>query len=184
MWSVRSVSSQMLWKKHNGPVDDSGLTVADLVELKLDGPREESDIVVRIDDGGPLTLTDFGRECAQLWVEEHGRRFSCYKRRIDFNVKRGAKGGTDRAVVERRRAAADALVELAGQPSVGKEPTFGECTRDDLRPKSRHGRFGANRFWNGRFAKIQKRHRHKAENKVGERRGSPCGQAPISKTNS
>ena len=51
-------------EKHSGPVDDSGSLVADALELKLDGPREESEIAVRIDPGGPLTLTDFGRECA------------------------------------------------------------------------------------------------------------------------
>jgi hypothetical protein len=153
-------------EKHCGPLEDGGVTAAHCLELNVDGPRTESEIAVRLDPSAPLALTDFGRECAQLWVEEHGRRFACYKKRKDVNSCKGVKAGSDRAVVEGRRAAADALVQKAGEESTGAELTIVGCPRDKVRLKPRCGRFDGSKFWNQKFGKFHALTKMKSEAKL------------------
>ena len=141
-------------EKHCGPLEDSGATAAHCLELNVDGPRTESEIAVRLDPRGPLVLTDFGRECAQLWVQQHGRRFSCYQKRKEVNKRKGVQAGSDKAVVDGRRAAADALVQLAGGASTGAELTIGACPRNRVCQRPGHGRFSGSRFWNKTFGKF------------------------------
>lgn len=68
-----------------------------LLELLLDGPQTESDMFTSSD--GVLLLTGFSRACAEQWVLQHGRRFTCYKTRKDKGrLRPQRKKGTDRAV--------------------------------------------------------------------------------------
>ena len=56
-----------------------------LLEMHLDGPQTEETMFKSRD--GVLLLTDFSRSCAQQWLFQHGRRFSCYKVRADVGRK-------------------------------------------------------------------------------------------------
>ena len=97
-----------------------------LLELHLDGPQTETEMFTCAD--GVLLLTDFSRACAQQWVLQHGRRFTCYKVRKDKACRRPErKKGTDRAVQLLARAAyktqCDMATEDAARAStLGREP--------------------------------------------------------------
>ncbi|CAE7796563.1 unnamed protein product [Symbiodinium sp. CCMP2456] len=78
-------------EQHQGPTDADALTASELLELRLDGPKTESDVFVQVSvpasssgalavgGAGSLDFTDYSRACAQLWVDLFGRRFSLYK---------------------------------------------------------------------------------------------------------
>ena len=59
-----------------------------------------------------LQLTDFSRQCLQLWIQRHGRRFRCYKKRADTGVTRGSSNlGTFEAVKKRQGQAIASLLQ-------------------------------------------------------------------------
>ena len=142
-----------------------------------------SELVVRFDDDphAPLTLAEYGKECAELWVQTYGRRFSCYKKRIDVNSKRGIRSGTERAVVvEGRRAVADVLVKMVKRASKdGEENTIAGCPRGKLLQRLTHGRFDDSKFWNEGYSKIQGTTTKRKNPKNEIRCGSACGQEPL-----
>ena len=156
--------------------------MAHALELNIDGPREESELAVCLgeDPHAPLTLAEYGKECAELWVQTYGRRFSCYKKRIDVNSKRGIRSGTERAVVEGRRAVADVLAKMVERASKdGEENTIAGCPRGKLLQRLTHGRFVDSEFWNKGYSKIQgaTTKRKKPKNEI--RCGLACGQEPL-----
>ena len=55
-----------------------------LLEMNLDGPQTEPEMfIASASTPGVFHLADFSRACAQQWVLQHGRRFTCYKVRKD-----------------------------------------------------------------------------------------------------
>ena len=96
-------------------METSGATLSDLLEVYLDGPKEEADMFRRSTDGA-LLFTPFSRSCQQEWIMKHGRRFACNrKRRKNANVsKTGWRlAGTDKAVQLGQRAATLSLKRVA-----------------------------------------------------------------------
>ena len=83
-----------------------------LLEMHLDGPQTEETMFKSRD--GVLLLTDFSRSCAQQWLFQHGRRFSCYKVRADVGRKTPSRRrGTDKAVQLLARAAYASQLKMA-----------------------------------------------------------------------
>ena len=59
---------------HSGSLDEAARTTDDIVTVYLDGPKLESELFARADDG-TLTFTPLSRACAEDWLVRHGRRF-------------------------------------------------------------------------------------------------------------
>jgi len=97
-----------------------------LLEMNVDGPQTEEAMFKS--SNGALLLTDFSRSCAQQWLYQHGRIFSCYKVRKDVGGKRPMrKKGTDKAVQLLARASYAsqremAAVDLASASTLGAQP--------------------------------------------------------------
>jgi hypothetical protein len=65
---------------HVGPLDEDGHTAACLTQILLDGPADETGLATQAlpdSDSASHALipTEFTRNCAELWVAWHGRRF-------------------------------------------------------------------------------------------------------------
>lgn len=59
-----------------------------------------------------LQLTDFSRQCLELWIQRHGRRFRCYIKRAVTGVTRGSSNlGTFEAVKKRQGEATASLLQ-------------------------------------------------------------------------
>ena len=106
--------------EHQGSMDIDGLTVSDLLELRIDGPKSEKEIASQIinqdltDDareGGCLQMTDFTRECQALYLEKYGRRFRCYRVRSDKGLARQKRKNTFADYQRLQRRAVDSLVQ-------------------------------------------------------------------------
>ena len=98
-----------------------------LLEMHLDGPQTEETMFKS--SAGVLLLTDFSRSCAQQWLCQHGRRFSCYKVRADIGRKTSTRRrGTDKAVQLLARAAYASQREMA-KDDVASAPTSGGQAR-------------------------------------------------------
>ena len=116
-------------KQHVGPRARDDLDAdlySALLELHEEGPRTEAEMFKSID--GVLHFTEFSRACAQQWVLQHGRRFTCYKVRKDKGSRRPQRRkGTDRGVQLLARAAYKtqctmAEVDHARASKLGKPP--------------------------------------------------------------
>ena len=82
------------------------------VEIATEGPADETGLGTPRD--GRLLLTDFSRQCAQLWVALRGRKFGSYKQRSDTGQRSNRRFvGSLRAVRQKTRAAMDNLVKQA-----------------------------------------------------------------------
>ena len=115
---------------HAGPLDEGGTTAADLTEIHLDGPDSEAGLAARPAHDAALEPTDFCRECAELWLTRHGRRFRVY------NVERkpGPKPKSQRSLVGLTRLAkqaSDARVKTGVEKS-GDDNTFLGIPRSNL----------------------------------------------------
>ena len=87
---------------HSGPLDEDGHRASELMEVYLNGPKSEEEIACRPQGvgefgSGPqnvgevsLVPTDFTRQCVELWVQHHGRRFRMYEHRQGHEKKRRA----------------------------------------------------------------------------------------------
>ena len=126
-------------QQHVGPLDKDGSTVAAAVEVSLEGPACEEELIVRDSsslqiaggvspDGGSgglacrleaerrtdstaWSMTPFTQRCAELWVAHHGRRFRVYKSKRPGQ--KGRPAGTDAALARGQAKALDALFEGA-----------------------------------------------------------------------
>ena len=105
---------------------DSGDSIWDSVEISLNGPSSESILferhIVPKADGATnnekcvhLLLTDFSRKLAKTWLARHGRRFKLYKRRVDHNIKRDQKIGSESMLVTKHKTALSHLSARKGQ---------------------------------------------------------------------
>lgn len=108
-----------------------------LLHVLKDGPRCEADVGWRPPGGSTcqgdsdLRLTDFTRECAQLWVECHGRRFALYQTRRK-NPKKPAKKGTMKFVKKMQRRALDALTKTGAGQTEASDTIFKGTKRTHL----------------------------------------------------
>ena len=137
---------------HKGPLDPNGDHVSALLEIDLDGPKVESALAMSVQSSidtprpndspqAPLPpavdialqcnspsyffkMSGFMRRCAELWVDQHGRRFCVYHtKRVR---EKGPKPlGTDVAVARGQKRALDLLVDRAdrGQARVAQDQT-------------------------------------------------------------
>ena len=66
---------------HQGPLSDSGETVAHLVDVLADGPSDEAGIARQVVSDGACHLepTELCSDFAKTWIDLHGRRFRVYK---------------------------------------------------------------------------------------------------------
>ena len=102
---------------HSGSLDEAARTTDDIVTVYLDGPKFESELFTRADDG-TLTFTPLSRACAQHWLVRHGRRFSCTQRQRKNSGARNTGwrlAGTDRAVQAGQHKATTLLMALAAR---------------------------------------------------------------------
>ena len=94
---------------HAGPTENGGETIADLVEVLLDGPSDETELAESpkveaeasqgvVHQGviheSLLQPTDLCREFARMWVDSQGRRFNRYARGQKSGPKPKPKLGT------------------------------------------------------------------------------------------
>ena len=120
----KSLFYQELLKQHEASLDSDGYTASDLLEVHLDGPASEEEVAQAVEyessnavPGVPntvrkLQLTDFSRACLALWIERHGRRFRCYKKRSDTGATRGSSNlGTFEAAKRRQGEAIASLLK-------------------------------------------------------------------------
>lgn len=96
------------------------------LEIACEGPAsEDAFFVPGPSDSGMLLLNEFSRNCAKLWVTLNGRRFGCYKARVDR--KKGGTGlrlkGSMVGIQRLQHAAVDQLVKVAAADSKGDGPT-------------------------------------------------------------
>ena len=84
---------KVLQTAHAGPLSDDGVSLEQLVALKLDGPEAVAEAPSsstgssRVPD---LQLTDFAREFLREWRRKHGARFRVYKQ----GSRKGRKGSS------------------------------------------------------------------------------------------
>ena len=85
------------------------------LEIACEGPITEEEIFTKSD--GVLRLTDFSRTCARLWRSLHGRRFACYKERVNKGVRKTGwrMSGSMKAAALGQARAMKALVSLANE---------------------------------------------------------------------
>ena len=65
-----------LLQSHAGPLEGTGTSYSDLLEVKLDGPSCAEEIAKQSAQG--LEMTEFAREFLQAWRLRHGARFRVY----------------------------------------------------------------------------------------------------------
>ena len=112
---------------HSGPLEESGATMASILEVASEGPKTESEFFQQAEAGsenGQLVPTEFAVKCAQLWIQCFGRRFRA-SYRIGKPTKEAAAGhlpGTLVSVITGRAAAAHAASQAAASAEVR------ECT--------------------------------------------------------
>ena len=102
---------------HNGPMEESGESLSDLLHVYLDGPQAELDLFTRSSDGA-LLFTSFSRRCQEHWIATHGRRFTCAKDKRKHAALRKTAWrllGTDTAVQAGQRCATKTLTRLAAR---------------------------------------------------------------------
>ena len=121
--------------EHKGSMDIDGVTVAELLELRLDGPQCQEDIAKQITgqdvdlgdanvrSGGVLQMSDFTRECQALYIEKYGRRFRCYKERADKGQARKKRENTVVSFMRKQRRAVSNLVRSYGEDSASMQAT-------------------------------------------------------------
>ena len=144
---------------HVGPMDEDGHTIAYLMDMRLGGPRSESDLAIqpRGDVGelgceAALEPTDITRDFARLWVKMHGRRFGLYVTKKP-GPRRGPRVGTLAAVA---RSTAKGMNSLASK-GLQKEDTSAQKTllglprRFFVQRQDRQG--SANPVWKGKEMK-------------------------------
>jgi hypothetical protein len=136
-----------------------------LLEIDLDGPRQESDLVsvVRAEAGslpcreglsdssdkarlalsapavvGCFRMTAFTRRCAQLWVAMHQRRFCVYKvKRQKVCTSKPRRTGTDAHVLRGQRQALTALFDASQRPDATPRKTILGVSRTSLLAKAK-----------------------------------------------
>lgn len=100
------------------------------LEIRKEGPQEECGLFTQ-GANGHLLLTDFSRQLAEIWLERHGRRFSCLQtqRRDEGRTGTGWRlRGSFKAVSLCQKEATKALVAQAardgGRAAAAKRPTI------------------------------------------------------------
>ena len=128
----------LLCARHLGPLDPSGRTVSDLLEVYLDGPQREEDVAGKAAAGtagdNNLRFTPFSRQCQQMWIHTHGRRFC-----LPVAPRRAASGrprsGTDNMVQAMQRAASAELLDLASASAPAATPSIFGGSLEDYRAR-------------------------------------------------
>ena len=112
---------------HSGPLEESGATMASILEVASEGPKTESEFFQQAEagsEGGQLVPTEFAVKCAQLWIQCFGRRFRA-SYRIGKPTKEAAAGhlpGTLVSVITGRAAAAHAASQAAASAQFESAP--------------------------------------------------------------
>lgn len=87
-------------------------------ELVTEGPASEEAVGTH-GEQRHLLLTDFSRRCAAMWLALRGRRFGCYKQRVDKGKRSKLRfHGSLKAVKATTRAAMDNLVAQSRKTAV------------------------------------------------------------------
>ena len=149
-------------QQSKGPLDLDGITVSQLLELRLDGPSHECEVASQVDVPSvsssevaltgvkSLQLTEFSRECLQLWVQRHGRRFRAYKIRSDKGKRRAPRVNTFKAVQANQRKGVLSLVHGTASSS-----TFLGFERQDF-PRPERFKLSNSPAWNHELENFQK----------------------------
>ena len=144
--------------KHSGPLDADGITTWDLVEVNLDGPKQEADIFVAAGEAH-FEATEFGRQCQSTYVSAFGKRFMRNtKRRSDLGKQHSGgipRVGTDKAIQERRRLAVSRLITKATERPRGDELTITGETLKSIEQKAGQS-LTQSSHWNDRLARFHK----------------------------
>jgi hypothetical protein len=117
--------------EHHVGAPDSDMSEVCL-EVAREGPRTEEEIFTKDRQRpGVLLFTDWSRRCAQLWRGLHGRRFACYKERVDKGKRHtGLRWhGSMKAVARMQESATKALVKMAREDDVARAAEEGERPR-------------------------------------------------------
>ena len=93
---------------HSGPLSD----LCNILHAIIDGPKDRTEVADELEPGN-FGLTEASRLWAQLWIENHGRRFMSYVRRFGPEPPRKAQLGTDASLKREQCRATDALVEMS-----------------------------------------------------------------------
>lgn len=117
-----------VYQKHCGPLQRDGLTLEGLLEIRLDGPKDESELACRSahKNGVLLKPSAWTQDLATIWLQRHGRRFGLYKLRSDKGTHREKKqSNTESSLTRSQAAAADWLYEHASQNSESQMTILG-----------------------------------------------------------
>ncbi|CAE6934355.1 unnamed protein product [Symbiodinium natans] len=186
-----------LLKHHEASLDERGVCAAMLLELRLDGPRQESDLALRLSgeevaqdaeaalldpfalaDKAVLKMTSFTRRCAQLWIQHHGRRFRCYKERADKGQTRVKRQGTMASVFRGQVKASNALASMQ-RPPAGNSATVVPGMRLSSFAQRSSERLRQNGRWNAELEKFQKLTESKNAERAQERARQLARQPPL-----
>ena len=136
---------------HEGPMDEDGHTIAYLMDVRLNGPSEESELAVQpsrevgmlgVEAG--LLPTDTTREFARLWVKLHGRRFALYSGKKKPGPK-PKRDGTLAAVARSTAAGMNSLAKRETTQTVEQSTLLGLPRRFFVQRDDRRG--SANPVW-------------------------------------
>lgn len=111
--------------RHAGPMVADGSTIASILEVAVEGPKQETSFFKPSPElGGPLGLTPFARLCARLWRVHYGARFRhSYKK---DRKKRASSSqpaqGTWNAVIAGRNAATSQISHAASHAAQAGHP--------------------------------------------------------------
>jgi len=100
-------------------------------EVHNDGPGEEAGVVAK-GSNGQLLFTSYSRQCAQLWLSLHGRRFA-NRRDKKPRGQKACPAGTMKAVHQGQRVA----LEILGRANAEVTKTIGGTSRKRLMSDAR-----------------------------------------------
>ena len=144
--------------KHSGPLDADGMTTWDLVEVNLDGPKQEADIFAAAGEAH-FEATEFGKQCQSTYLSAFGKHFMRNtKRRSDLGKKDSGgipRVGTDKAIQEKRRLAVSRLITKAAERSQGDEITITGETLKSIQQKPGQTLMQSS-HWNDGLARFDK----------------------------
>ncbi len=123
----RLLGSHACFLEHHTGGPDGEMAEACL-EIAKEAPSTEAEMFRK--DGPTLMFTPFSRRCAQLWRALYGRRFACYKKRVDAGKK--ATGwrlrGSMKAVGLLHKRATSTLMKLAAREGEAAAQTADQTT--------------------------------------------------------
>ncbi len=157
-----------------------------LVELHMDGPKQESDLAVRISALSPageilvgLSMTPFSRRCLQIWRKLHGSRFNSYERHIGPRQPPAPSSKVTEALISRRQTTAiNSLYAASKRGTSGRSSLIPGVTRQELSASSA-GRLQKSSRWNPSLAKFHERTQLKVKQRLAEKQNRRCGNMKV-----